>query len=77
MPNIIILIGMILWIAWGLVWILPLKLKLIGIHGHRKSNSFYIDLARLGDPLAAKVYCRTKIFIIAGLSAGALILFIK
>jgi hypothetical protein len=77
MRNTLILIGIPLWIIWGLIWILPLKLKLLRLHGQNKSNAFFIQLAKQGDPIAAKVYLRTKILIFVGLIAGGVMVFTK
>jgi hypothetical protein len=70
MRNALLLLGVPLWIGWGLVWLLPLKRKLLSLHGLDKTNTFFIDLAKHGDPLAKTLYWRTKVFVLVGCVGG-------
>lgn len=77
MRNVLILLGIPLWIGWGLLWLFPLKQRLLRLHGHDKTNTFIIDLAKQGDPLAKELYWRTKIFVLVGVVAGILMTLTK
>ena len=70
MRNAVILLAIPLWLSWGLLWLLPLKRKLLRLHGFDKTNSFIIDLARKGDPDAKTLYWRTKVFAVVGVVGG-------
>jgi len=73
MRTFLILFGIFSWIILGITWVLPLKRKLLKIHGFDKSNAFFIDLAKQGDPQAKQLYSRTKILIVTGFIGGVLI----
>lgn len=75
MRNTLIFLGIPLWIGWGLLWLFPLKRKLLRFHGLDKTNTFFIDLASKGDPLAKKLCWRTKVFVLVGCIGGVLMTF--
>lgn len=77
MRNTLILLGIPLWVGWGLVWLFPIKRELLRLHGLDKTNTFFIDLAKQGDPLAKKLYWRTKVFVFIGCIGGILMAVIK
>lgn len=49
-------------------WLFPMKLKLLKKHGFDKTNVYFIDLARQGDPDALKLYRGSKIVLIVAIS---------
>jgi hypothetical protein len=80
MRDIVVIGGFFSWLIFGLVWITPLKRKLIKLHGSDKTSKFFIELARQGDPAAKTVVFRTKVFMgigIAGAFLGSLIKYVN
>lgn len=69
MRDVVVIGGLFAWLIFGVIWITPLKLKLIKLHGSDKSSRFFIDLAKQGDPLAKTVVFRTKVFMGAGIAS--------
>ena len=61
---------MVAWITWGLTWVLPLKRRLLKTHGMDKTNDYFLELAKQGDPEAKLLNRRTKIFMVVGLVFG-------
>jgi hypothetical protein len=66
MRDAFVISGFAAWLILGLIFITPLKRKLMKVHGFDKPNKFFIQLAKQGDPLAKKVVLRTKIFMCVG-----------
>lgn len=61
------------WIIWGLVWVYPIKKKLQKLHGLDNNNN-YIKLSKQNDPMAFKVYKRTKIYLFVGMILGIILI---
>ena len=70
MRTYFILIGMVAWITWGLTWVLPLKRRLLKMHGMNKSNDYFLELAKQGDPDSKPLKRRTTIVMVVGIVFG-------
>lgn len=75
--NALIVLGLLLWIVSGVLWLLPQKRRLLKKHGYDKTNDFFIALAKKGDADSKKLLQSTKLFIAVGLVGGFLVLFAK
>lgn len=75
MRTYLILIGMFAWIIWAVIWSLPLKRKLLKIHGHNKTNDYLLELAKQGDPDARRLRKRGYILILVGCFGSLVIAF--
>jgi hypothetical protein len=62
MRDAFVISGFAAWLILGLIFITPLKRKLMKVYGFDKPNKFFIQLAKQGNPLAKKVVLRTKTF---------------
>ena len=77
MSTYLILVAMASWVIWGAFWALPLKLKLLKIHGMDKTNDYLIELAKQGDPDAKRLRRRGHILLTVGILGGFIIVFSK
>lgn len=72
MRNTLVVAGLLIWMLVGLLWLWPQKRRLLKKHGADKTNDYFIQLAKAGDPDAQRVRVRTWIFIGVGIAGGVL-----
>ena len=75
MRTYLILIGIAAWVTWAVIWSLPLKRKLLKIHGSNKTNDYLLKLAKQGDPDAKQLRKRGYILIGVGFLGSLVIAF--
>ncbi|WP_188564878.1 hypothetical protein [Undibacterium terreum] len=59
-------LGLVIWIAWGLLWLTRRKLRILKRVGYNLSSADLIQLGKNGDEEIRKLTKDTKIFIVVG-----------
>jgi hypothetical protein len=73
MRNILVVAGVLGWVLVALLWVWPQKRRLLRKHGYDKTNDYFIQLAKSGDPDARRARAHTWILVGVGI-AGALLM---